>query len=56
MCLISKTKNKSKPKHLSNFSPVLTLNPWGQELPQLHWEAVAVKVVELLQIPGLQLL
>lgn len=37
-------------------SPVLTLDPGGQELPQLHGEAVAVQVVELLQVPGLQLL
>lgn len=36
--------------------PILTLDPGGQELPQLHGEAVAVQVVELLQIPGLQLL
>lgn len=36
--------------------PILTLDPGGQELPQFHGEAVAVQVVELLQIPGLQLL
>lgn len=37
-------------------SPVLALDPGGQELPQLHGEAVTVQVIQLLQIPRLQLL
>lgn len=36
--------------------PVLALNPGGQELPQLHGEAVTVELVELLQVPGVELL
>jgi len=47
---------KQEPRNASYVSPVLTLDPGGEELPQLHGEAVAVQVVELLQIPGIQLL
>lgn len=36
--------------------PVLAFNPWGQELPELHGEAVTVELVELLQVPRVELL
>lgn len=36
--------------------PVLAFNPWGQELPELHGEAVAVELVELLQVARVELL
>lgn len=36
--------------------PILTLNPRCQELPQLHGEAVTVQLVQLLQVPSVQLL
>lgn len=57
------TKGVAKPQNSflkgrggQTILPILTLDPGGQELSQLHGEAVAVQVVELLQIPGLQLL
>lgn len=36
--------------------PVLAFNPRGQELPELHGEAVTVELVELLQVPRVELL
>lgn len=47
---------QERQKELNYFSPVLILDPGGKELPQFHGEAVTVQMVQLLQIPGLQLL
>ena len=38
------------------YPPVLALDPRGEELTQLHGEAVTVQVIELLQVARLQLL